>query len=180
MKKFKFKNVLALALAAVVAVSVFSINSEAAVSTEAANQKRELTAEEIATIQPMFHAKEYAAYYPDVVKELGEDETVLFAHFIAFGIWEQRQPSAFFNVDAYASRNPDLQSMYGNDIIAYYIHYATHPAENGWRTIPTLQQALWNGCTVYSVYDFVKGQTGPKAGAVPVVTPNAHPFVEIK
>ncbi|SCZ78674.1 hypothetical protein SAMN02910350_01390 [Pseudobutyrivibrio xylanivorans] len=176
MKKFITKA-LAMALAVVIAITTFSTSSLAASAAD--THRRDLTAEEIVTIKTMFKADQYAKYYPDVVKELGSDEQVLFNHFITFGIWEQRQPSVAFNVDVYASRNPDLQSVYGDDIVAYYIHYATHPVENGWRATPTPHDAIWNGCTIYSVYDFVKGQTGPKKGAIPVLTPNSHPRIDL-
>ncbi len=177
MRGFKFTKVLSMALATVIAITAFTISSFAA--TDAETHKRDLTADEIATIKTMFKADQYAKYYPDVVAELGDDEDVLFTHFITFGIWEQRQPSVSFNVDVYASRNPDLQIAYGDDIIAYYIHYATHPAENAWRATPTPHDAVWNNCVIYSVYDFVKGQAGPKAGAIPVLTANSHSRIDM-
>ena len=178
MGKCRFTKVLSMVLALVFAVTVFSTDCFAASAAE--THRRDLTAEEVAVIRPMFNGQQYASYYPDVAKVIGNNEDDLFTHFIAYGIWEQRQPSVMFNVDVYASRNPDLQVLYGDDLVAYYIHYATHPAENAKRAKPTPHDAVWNNCTIYSVYDFVKGQTGPKAGSIPVLTGNSHPRIEIK
>ncbi|MBQ6464079.1 MAG: hypothetical protein IJJ59_12215 [Pseudobutyrivibrio sp.] len=175
----RFVKVLSLMLATFMAVTVFSVNS-CAMSAAGEAHKRQLTTDEIKTIYTIFNAKEYAKMYPDVKNELGEDEMTLFNHFVTFGIWEQRQPSVAFNVDVYASRNPDLQPLYGDDIVGYYIHYVTTRKTEGWRPIPTKTNALWYNCTIYSVYDFVKGQTGPKAGAIPVQTLNYHPGVELQ
>ncbi|SDH59261.1 hypothetical protein SAMN05421493_10267 [Pseudobutyrivibrio sp. 49] len=174
----RFVKFLSLAVATAIAVSVFTVNSYA-MSAPAEAQRRDLTADEIALLKTIFVADQYGRYYPDVVKELGNNPDVLFNHFVTFGIWEQRQPSVAFNVDAYASRNLDLRPIFGDDIIAYYMHYCT--TRNEWpnRKTPTKESALWNNETVYSVYDFVKGQTAPKKGAIPVMTPNNHPGVVI-
>lgn len=170
---------LSLALALALSVSVFTVNANA-MSAAGQAHRRDLTTSEVQALYKVFNAKVYAKMYPDVVKELGEDEKTLFTHFIAFGIWEQRQPSDAFNVDAYASMNPDLQVAYGDDIVAYYMDYAAHPGAIGvTRATPTLYYAVWHNNTIYSVYDFVKGQKGPKAGSVPVCTSNYHPGIVI-
>ncbi len=173
----KFVKALSLALATLMAVSVFTIDSFA-MSAQGEAHRRQLTSDEVKTIYTVFNAKEYALMYPDIQKELGDDELALFTHFVTFGIWEQRQPTVAFDVDVYASRNSDLQAVYGDDIVGYYLHYANTKKTEGWRPIPTKRDALWNNCTIYSVYDFVKGQTGPKAGAVPVQTLNYHPGID--
>ena len=176
----KVTKFLSLALALVLSVSVFTVNANA-MSAAGEAHRRALTTEEVVTIQKVFNPTVYAKMYPDVVKELGSDSTVLFNHFIAFGIWEQRQPSEAFNVDAYASLNPDLQMAFGDDIVAYYIHYANHVAESGTtRSVPTLNYAIWHETPVYSVYDFKAGQKGPNKGAVPVCTRNYHPGIVIR
>lgn len=178
MKKFKVARVLSLLMAVVISVTAFTIDSSAASAVE--THKRTLTVEELTALSTIFNAKEYAAYYPDVEQALGTDEKILFSHFVNFGIWEQRQPSVSFNVDVYASRNADLQKLYGDDIVAYYVHYANNKKTEAWRPLPVPTDALWHNCIIYSVYDFVKGQAGPKAGAVPVMTPNYHPGVTVK
>ena len=130
-------------------------------------------------LSTIFNAEEYALYYPDVVEELGEYPQALFNHFITFGIWEQRQPCHAFNVDVYASRNPDLQALYGDDIVAYYMHYVNYGRYEN-RPVPTKANAYIYQCTLYSVYDFVKGQTGPRAGAIPIQTINWRPEVQLE
>lgn len=180
MKKSKITRILSLALATVIAVSTFSINSFAA--SRAKEYKRDLTAEEVTYLQSMFDATYYAKVYPDVVDTLGTDDAeTMFLHFVTFGLWEERQPSAGFNVDVYASRNGDLQVAFGDDIVAYYVHYASHESEHAWRTKPTLADAYYKQATIYSVYDFVKGQRGPAAGAYPIQNVNYAPnLVELQ
>ncbi len=179
MRKSKlFRGVATMAAAMTLFVSL-SFNSFA-MSEPAQNQCRPLTADEVSVISRIFDAKWYAKDNPDVVKIYGESEEALLNHFVSFGIWEQRQPAVDFNVDVYATRNPDLQREFGDDIIGYYLHYAYFPAERQSRTIPTLADAYYHDTDVYSVYDFVKGQTGPKKGAVPVSTRNYHPDLILK
>ena len=180
MKKFKFTKIVSFALAMFMAFSVFTVNVSAASRGDA--YKRQLTAEEIATIKTVFDAKYYGSVYLDVVHFYGYDyytpaiDDILFAHFINCGIWEERQPSAAFNVDVYESRNTDLQPQLGDNIIGYYMYYATHLKEQSWRVVPTLNDAWAKQATIYSVYDFQVGQVGPKAGAVAVQTPDSPAF----
>lgn len=180
MKKFKLTKILSLALATVIAFTAFSFNSLAA--SRANEYKRDLTDEEIQTIYTMFDATYYAKTYRDVVDTLGTDDAAtMFSHFINSGIWEERQPSAVFNVDVYATRNVDLRAEYGDDIIAYYMYYATHEKEQTWRVTPTLADAFAHACTIYSVYDLVKGSTTEvKAGAWPMQTATYAPNLGIK
>ena len=175
----KVRKLLSMALAIMFAISVFSIRSEAAMSAAGQAHMRPLSENEVQLIYTMFKADEYTKMYPDVKEVLGTDEMTLFNHFITFGIWEQRQPCVAFNVDVYATRNPDLHKEFGDDIVAYYRYYATHLNEQSWRTTPTKYDALWHNCIIYSVYDFVEGQDGPREGAIPVQTGNYHPDVFI-
>lgn len=176
----KLTKVLSLALATVCAISMFSFSSVAA--SRGDQYKRELTSEEIQLISTIFDAKYYGTCYPDVLHFYGFDyytsaaDTALFTHFIQFGLWEERQPSAGFNVDVYATRNIDLHETYGDNIVAYYTYYATHLKEQTWRTIPTLNDAWAKQATIYSVYDFVVGSKTPKAGAQAIQTPDSPNF----
>lgn len=133
-------------------------------------QAKNLTPEQIATLRTIFEGEHYAKLYPDIKDAFGTDYDAMFNHWITCGIWEYRQPSAAFNVDAFASNAVDLQPIYGPDMIAYYMHYATHPRET-WRVGNNLDDAGKHGATVYSVTDFVVGQTGPRKGAWPIQTP---------
>lgn len=172
----KITKFLSLALATVIAISSFSITGKAA--SRADENRRDLTAQEIAYIAQVFDADYYATAYPDLKDASVIGEEALFTHFITFGIWEERQCNVNFNVDVYASRNPDLQEAFGSDIVSYYVHKAIHAKEQ-WRAKATLNDAYYNGVTIYSVYDFVKGQTGPVAGAIPVQHVNYAPALGI-
>ena len=181
----KLTKVLSLALSAVIAVSIFTSTTLAA--SRADQYKRELTVDEQQAIASIFDAKYYATVYRDIMDFYGfkyytEDcDAVLLAHFLNYGIWEERQPCAKFNIDVYATRNIDLRAEYGDDIISYYMHYASHPEEVTWRVVPTLGDAYAKGIYVYSVYDLVQGSsTEVKPGALPVQTPNYAPNLGIK
>ncbi|MCR4695282.1 MAG: hypothetical protein K5773_08195 [Pseudobutyrivibrio sp.] len=178
MKRSKIAKVLSLALATVIATSAFSFTSFAKVHADAETQKRALTAEEIQTIYTLFDADFYAKANQDVVKVVGDDPMALYTHFVTFGIWEERMPSDGFNVSAFASRNYDLQPVLGDDIVAWYMYYCTHSNEWASRPIPSLYAAYRANTDVYSVYDFVKGQTGPEKGAYPIQTYNYTPMLD--
>ena len=143
MKRFKITKVLSLALAAVFAVSVFTTNASAA--SRADQYRRELTTEEVQCLYSMFDAQFYASANADVMDYYGFDyyttdcDMTLFAHFLACGLWEERQPNAQFNVDVYATRNVDLRAAYGDDIVAYYPisgQTTTHTAIRSERGLP--------------------------------------------
>ena len=74
------------------------------------------------TIRGLFNAKEYAAMYPDVVKELGNNEEALWNHFVTYGFSEGRSINKNFNVFAYRACYEDLQKAFGNNLFAYYEH----------------------------------------------------------
>jgi len=184
MKKFRITKIVSLALAAVIAVSTFSFSSQAA--SRADEYRRDLTQAEVQALYSIFDAEFYAKANADVMDYYGFDyytsdcDQTLFAHFLACGLWEERQPNALINIDVYATRNIDLRAAYGDDIVSYYVHYATHPEEVTWRATPTLGDAYLNGITVYSVYDMVQGSTSAvKAGALPVQTVNYAPVLGI-
>ena len=44
-------------------------------------------------------------------------------HFVEHGMQEGRQGTAEFNVYAYKARYADLRSVYGDDLVKYYMHY---------------------------------------------------------
>ncbi len=180
----KLSKVLSFALAMVVAVTTFTTTAFAASRGDA--YRRELTTEEVQSIYSIFDAKYYANAYPDVMHFYGYDyytpecDATLFTHFAACGIWEERQPCAEFNIDVYATRNVDLRSQFGDDIIAYYVYYASHLKEQSWRIVPTWSDAYYHGVTVYSVYDLVAGDAAAvKPGAIPVQTPTNAPMLGI-
>ena len=64
----------------------------------------------------------YAATYADLAPIQG-DAAALYAHFETTGMAEGRQGAATFNVTVYIQNNPDLVSLFGNDLKLYYGHY---------------------------------------------------------
>jgi len=167
---------LSMALAVVIAVSAFSFSSYAKMTTEEAlTHSRALTEEEVQCLYFLFEADQYAAMYPDVAEALGTDEMALFTHFITFGVWEERLPSVAFSVDVYATWNPALQVAYGDDIISYYVYYVQNYKTEAAKTLPTVMNAFRGGWDIYSVYDFVKGQVGPREGATTVQDRTYYP-----
>lgn len=69
----------------------------------------------------------YLARYSDVQKVVGNDHKAAFQHFLVYGMNEKRQGIATFNVEVYASNNPDVvKASYKNGQIDYptiYRHY---------------------------------------------------------
>lgn len=121
-----------------------------------------------ALIRDMFDPSYYAAAYADLRLAYNIDDPnnltqvqkdALWKHFWNGGIWEGRSCNANFNANVYASSYVDLQKAYGNDIIAYYIHYAKN-AEAEERTITTVEAAVEAGITVHAVYSYSKGTEG--------------------
>lgn len=177
----KFTKVLSLLVATAIAVSTFTITSSAAdtaaVTAQADAHRRALTQDEILILYNMFDSEAYYKMYPDVKQALGTDKQALFAHFVAYGVWERRLPSTTFDVDVYASMNYDLQKAFGDDIISYYVYFWNHYAEQ--KYMPTKYAAYWANRDVYSVYDYVKGQMGPKAGSYLVQNRFYHPDIVV-
>ncbi len=175
----KFTKFLSLAAATCIAVSAFTITSEAAHTDYQAQQmqqqRRPLTAEEIQAVSTIFDAKFYSMMYKDIADAYGTDEQAMFTHFVTFGIWEERVPCKTFDVDAYASRNPDLHKAFGSDIMKYYMHYVQNPHERPYIPVPTKWNAFAFNEPVYSVYDFEVGSWLPRQGAAPVAFPDYHP-----
>ena len=79
----------------------------------------------------IFDPEFYAKTYPDVVAVLGSRPSVLYKHFITYGIKEYRKPNADFNVLAYAKMYPDLIAAFGDNIELYYYHYALYGKAEG-------------------------------------------------
>ena len=96
----RFTKILSLVMALVLAVSTFTITSEAKMTETMQSKmeahKRQLTYDEIRAIYPAFNYKEYADMYPDLKEAFGYDEVKLYTHFVTCGLWEERKPNATF------------------------------------------------------------------------------------
>ena len=118
-----------------------------------------------ATIRQVFDAKYYAETYPDVVAVFGNSENALFGHYLRCGMYEGRDASAKFNVDAYLSANADLQAIYeslGSDdgaILNLVQHYIMCGEAEG--RVSTIANATAAGVTVVSATDETKVIAAP-------------------
>ena len=65
----------------------------------------------------------YMAKYEDLREVFKGNQRGAFNHFLNFGMKENRQAKADFNVDIYAYNYPDLQKAYGVNIPRYYEHF---------------------------------------------------------
>lgn len=106
-----------------------------------------LTSSNKGILRRLFNAKEYAAMYPDVYKAYGNNEKLLWKHFITYGIYEGRSVNENLNILAYSSAYPDLQMAFENDLMAYYKHYLRFGSKEK-RPISTLAEAERAGIEV--------------------------------
>lgn len=82
-------------------------------------------------MSPVFDSTFYANKYPDLKAALGTNSTLLFNHFINYGMKEARQAIATFDPVRYKNHYPDLQKAFGDIWSSYYIHYCTNGIKEG-------------------------------------------------
>jgi hypothetical protein len=80
---------------------------------------------------PVFDPAYYVNTYPDLRAAFGENQILLFNHFIGAGISEGRQGNATFNINSYRTRYDDLRNTYGGSLQRYLWHYATTGINEG-------------------------------------------------
>ncbi|SEA77236.1 VanW like protein [Pseudobutyrivibrio sp. ACV-2] len=80
--------------------------------------------DELQAAAKVFDADYYATLYPDVAAYSNGSQLWLLNHYIYHGIYENRNASATFNATDYMQKNPDLQILYGDNMLAYVYHYA--------------------------------------------------------
>ena len=73
----------------------------------------------------------YVAKYQDLKTVIGSNYSLLFDHFIHYGMKEGRQAIESFNPSAYKSHYPDLQHAFGDNWTSYYLHYCTVGKKEG-------------------------------------------------
>lgn len=80
----------------------------------------------------IYNEEYYLTHNPDVAEAFadGSGEEV-FGHFVQFGMAEGRVASEEFNITYYRATNPDLESMFGDDLKKYYAHFAKYGYEEG-------------------------------------------------
>ena len=79
--------------------------------------------EELIACSKVFDGNYYATMYPDVAQSAKGSQLWLLNHYVYFGIFEGRNPSASFNATDYMNKNPDLQAVYGDNLYGYVHHY---------------------------------------------------------
>lgn len=136
----------------------------------ALSERERLSKEQIEALESVFDAEYYAEQNPDVVAVCGKEG--VFEHFLAYGIWETRQPNADFNVNAYFSAYEDLREAFGeldgkDRILALYSHYEDYGKEEG-RETTTIERALSENIEVLNADDRVTIVAAPKTESAPV------------
>lgn len=83
----------------------------------------------------VFNADVYRANNQDVVSALGNDDNVLYNHWIRYGIKEGRKGSKIFDPKYYIEHNEQVQKECGNDYMKAYEHYITTGYNKGFEAI---------------------------------------------
>ena len=100
----------------------------------------------------------YISRYADVRNAYGNDDVKELRHFVNYGMKEQRQAKADFDVVAYRLQNPDLRIAFRLDYPAYYRHYMKYGYREPRQAVGThtLEKPItkWNGVDYAAVYDF--------------------------
>lgn len=112
--------------------------------------KGTISADDQAILKSMFDLNYYRSNNPDLAN-LKDSE--LFKHFCENGIFEGRTCNAYFDPSAYASAYPALKAQFGNDIMAYFRHYATIGKNDPNFSITTLEACANAKITVTSLID---------------------------
>lgn len=89
----------------------------------------------VARYSAVYNGQDYKTLNPDLVSALGDNEKLLFEHFINNGMKEGRQGSVEFNLAAYKANNPDLVAVFGNDNVKYYEHYISSGKAEGRKAV---------------------------------------------
>jgi hypothetical protein len=63
---------------------------------------------------------------PDVATAMGYVPSLLYQHFVRYGVYEGRIASDNFNVYMYRKYNGDLNAVYGSNYENYFIHFLTY------------------------------------------------------
>lgn len=85
----------------------------------------------VARYSAVYNYNDYKTLNPDLVAALGDNEKLLFEHFINNGMKEGRQGSVEFNLAAYKANNSDLAAAYGEDNVKYYEHFISFGKAEG-------------------------------------------------
>lgn len=89
----------------------------------------------VARYAAVYNYQDYITLNPDLVSVLGNNEKLLFEHFINNGMKEGRQGSMEFNLAAYKANNPDLVASFGDDNVKYYEHFISFGKAEGRKAV---------------------------------------------
>lgn len=89
----------------------------------------------VARYSAVYNYNDYKTLNPDLVSVLGDNEKLLFEHFINNGVKEGRQGSVEFNLAAYKANNPDLVAAFGEDNVKYYEHFISSGKAEGRKAV---------------------------------------------
>ncbi|HIW07927.1 MAG TPA: hypothetical protein H9890_00815 [Candidatus Faecalibacterium intestinigallinarum] len=89
----------------------------------------------VARYSAVYNYEDYKTLNPDLVAALGDNEKLLFEHFINNGMKEGRQGSTEFNLATYKANNPDLVAAFGDDNVKYYEHYISSGKAEGRKAV---------------------------------------------
>jgi len=79
-----------------------------------------------ATVEDFFDAEYYAEQYPDLAAAFGNNEELLYQHYLQYGINEGRNASNAFDVRLYKEMYKDLDVAFGDNWAAYLNHYLAY------------------------------------------------------
>lgn len=73
----------------------------------------------------------YIEKYPNVFMLCKGHRDLILEYFVDYGMAEGQQGNESFEVQKYLENNPDLQSVYGDDLKSYYFHYMQYGYNEG-------------------------------------------------
>lgn len=122
-------------------VVIYTDGSQETISGETATAYRGTTLQNepflptVARYSSVYNYNDYKTLNPDLIAALGDNEKLLFEHFINNGMKEGRQGSTEFNLAAYKANNPDLVAAFGDDNVKYYEHYISSGKAEGRKAV---------------------------------------------
>lgn len=114
-----------------------------------------------AGLRDVFDARYYADTYKDLKEAFGDDEELLYQHFVENGLKENRQMSQIIDIQAYRAAYPDLEEAFGDNWDAYVDHFFDNGAKEG-RT----QGVLFNPVKYAEAYPDIAAAFGDDYRAV--------------
>jgi GT2 family glycosyltransferase len=120
-------------------------------------------------LNPLFDAPFYAKRYPDVARASKN----LWAHYLAYGVGENRQPHPLFHTAFYLAKNPDVAKAGINPLI-HYVNYGAKEGRNPSAFFDTsfyltnysdVQQSGVNPLLHFSLYGKSEGRRTSGAGS---------------